>query len=51
MTKRQIGEEIVYLAYISALLFVNEGSCDRNSKMAGSWNVRSKQRSLRGISY
>jgi hypothetical protein len=32
MTKRQDGEEKVYSAYISTLLFITKGSQDRNSE-------------------
>jgi len=31
MTKKQVGKERVYSAYISALLFITKGSQDRNS--------------------
>jgi hypothetical protein len=36
MTKRQIGEERVYSAYISTLLFITERSQDWNSSRSGS---------------
>jgi hypothetical protein len=32
MTKKQVEEEGVYLAYTSTSLFITEGSQDRNSK-------------------
>jgi hypothetical protein len=32
MTKKQVGEERVYLAYTSILLFITKGSQDRNSR-------------------
>jgi hypothetical protein len=35
-TKKQIGEERVYLAYTSALLFITKGSQDWNSNRSGS---------------
>ena len=31
MTKKQVGEERVYLAYTSALLFMTEGGQDRRA--------------------
>jgi hypothetical protein len=37
MTEKQVGEERVYWAYISALIFITEGSKDRNSNRAGFW--------------
>ena len=36
MTKKQAGEERVYSAYISTLLFITEGSQDWNSSRSGS---------------
>jgi hypothetical protein len=36
MTKKQVGEERVYSAYISTLLFITKGSQDWNS-----WHVLS----------
>jgi hypothetical protein len=36
MTKKQIGEEMVYSAYISTLLFITERSQDWNSSRSGS---------------
>jgi hypothetical protein len=36
MTKKQVGEERVYSAYISTLLFITEGSQDWNSSRSGS---------------
>lgn len=33
--QKQAGEEKVYLAYMSALLFITEGKQDRNSNRAG----------------
>jgi hypothetical protein len=32
MTKKQVGEERVYSAYISTLLFITEGNQDWNKK-------------------
>jgi hypothetical protein len=36
MTKKQVGEERVYSAYTSILLFITEGSQDWNSSRSGS---------------
>jgi hypothetical protein len=36
MTKKQVGEERVYSAYISKLLFITKGSQDWNSSRSGS---------------
>jgi hypothetical protein len=36
MTKKQVGEERVYSAYTSTLLFITKGSQDWNSSRAGS---------------
>jgi hypothetical protein len=36
MTKKQLGEESVYLAYTCTLLFITKGSQDRNSNRSGS---------------
>jgi hypothetical protein len=35
MTKKQVGEERVYSAYTSTLLFITKGSQDWNSHKAG----------------
>jgi hypothetical protein len=35
MTKKQVGEERVYSDYTSKLLFITEGSQDRNSSRSG----------------
>jgi hypothetical protein len=37
MTKKQIGEERVYSAYISILLFITKGSQNWNSNRSGSY--------------
>lgn len=37
MTKQQVGKESVYLAYTFTLLFIPEGSQDRNSSRARTW--------------
>jgi hypothetical protein len=36
MTKKQVGEERVYSAYTSTLLFITEGNHDWNSSRSGS---------------
>jgi hypothetical protein len=36
MTKKQVGEEKVYSAYTSTLLFITKGSQNRNSSRSGS---------------
>jgi hypothetical protein len=36
MTKKQVGEERVYSAYTSILLFITKGSQDWNSSRTGS---------------
>jgi hypothetical protein len=36
MTKKQVGEKRVYLAYTSILLFITKGSQDWNSSRSGS---------------
>jgi hypothetical protein len=38
MTKKQVGEEKVYSAYTSTLLFITEKSQDWNSSRSGSRN-------------
>lgn len=37
ITKSMLGEERVYFAYISTLLFIIKGSQERNSNRAGIW--------------
>jgi hypothetical protein len=51
MIKKQIGEERVYSAYISALLFITKGSQDWNSHMEGTWSQELMQRSWRDAAY
>ena len=51
MTKKQVGEERVYSAYISTLLFITKGSQDRNSHRAGTWRQELIQRLWRGAAY
>jgi hypothetical protein len=36
MTKKQVGEERIYSAYTSTLLFITKGSQDWNSSRSGS---------------
>jgi hypothetical protein len=51
MSKKQIGEERVYSAYISTLLFITKGSQDRSSHRAGTWRQELMQRPWRGANY
>jgi hypothetical protein len=51
MTKKQDGEERIYLAYISTLLFITKGSHKRNSSMAGIWRQELIQRPWRSAAY
>jgi hypothetical protein len=51
MTKKQVREERVYLAYTSILLFITEGSQDRNSSRAGTWRQKLMHRPWRGAAY
>jgi hypothetical protein len=44
MTEKQFGEERVYLVYTSILLFITEGSQDRNLNRAGTWRQVLMQR-------
>ena len=44
MTKKQVGEERVCLAYTSTLLFITKESQDRNSHRAGTWRQELMQR-------
>jgi hypothetical protein len=36
MTKKQVGEEMIYSAYISTLLFISKGRQDENLSRSGS---------------
>jgi hypothetical protein len=38
--KKQVGEERVYSAYTSTLLFITKGSQDRNSHRVGTWRQK-----------
>jgi hypothetical protein len=49
MTKRQVGEERVYSDHTSTLLFMTEGSQDRNSNRAGPWRWKLVQRPWRDV--
>jgi hypothetical protein len=51
MTKEQVVEESVYLAYISILLFIIEVSQDGNSNRAGTWRQELMQKPWRGAAY
>jgi UPF0288 family protein (methanogenesis marker protein 3) len=35
MTKKQVGEERVYFAYTSTMMFITKGNQDRNSHREG----------------
>jgi hypothetical protein len=51
MTKKQVGEERVYSAYTSTMLFITKGSQDLNSHRAGTWRQELMQRPWRGAAY
>ena len=51
MTKKQVGEERVCLAYTSTLLFITKESQDRNSHRAGTWRQEQMQRPWRDAAY
>ena len=51
MTKKQVGEERVYLTYTCTSLFIIQRSQDRNSNRAGTWRQASMQRLWKGTSY
>jgi hypothetical protein len=51
MTRKQVGEERVYSAYTSTLLFIIKGSQDRNSHRAGTWRQELMQRPWRDAAY
>jgi hypothetical protein len=46
-----VGEERVYLAYISTLLLIIEGSQDRNSHRVGTWRQKLMQMPWMGAAY
>jgi hypothetical protein len=49
MTKKQVGEERVYSAYTSTLLFFSKGSLDWNSHRVGTQRQELMQRPWRDI--
>jgi hypothetical protein len=51
MAKKQVGEERVYSAYTSTLLFITKGGQDRNSHRAGTWRQELMQWPWRGAAY
>ena len=51
MTKKQVGEESVYSAYTSILVFITKGSLDRHSNRAGTWRQELMQRPWRRAAY
>jgi hypothetical protein len=51
MTKKQVGEERVYLAYTSTLLFIVKGTQDRNSHRVRAWRQGLMQRPWRDVPY
>jgi hypothetical protein len=51
MTKKQAGEERVYLASAFTSLFVTDGSQDRNSNRAGTWRQELMQRPRMGTAH
>jgi hypothetical protein len=44
MTKKQVGEEGIYSAYTSTLLFITKGSQDKNSHREETWRQELMQR-------
>jgi hypothetical protein len=51
MTKKQVGEERVYSAFIFTLLFITKGSQDWNPSRAGAWRQELIQSPWRGAAY
>ena len=51
MTKKQVGEERVYLAYTSALLLITEGSQDKKSGQGRILTQELMQRPWRRAAY
>jgi hypothetical protein len=51
MTKKQIGEEKVYSAYTSSLLFITKRNKDRNPHRAETWRQELMQRPWRSAAY
>ena len=50
-TKKPVGEERVYSAYTSTLLFITKGSQDRNSLRVRTWRQELMQRPWRDVTY
>ena len=51
MTKKQVGEEKIYSAYTSTLLFITKGSQDWNSHRVGTWRQELMQRPWMDAAY
>jgi hypothetical protein len=51
MTKKYIGEERVYSAYIATLIFLTKGNQDRDSQKTGTWRQELMQRPWRSSAY
>jgi hypothetical protein len=51
LIKKQVGEERVYKAHTSTLLFITKGSQDRNSHRAGTWRQEPTQKPWRSAVY
>jgi hypothetical protein len=51
MTKKQAGEEMVYSAFTSTLLFITKGTQDTNSKKSGTWRQELMQKPWSGVAY
>jgi hypothetical protein len=51
LTKKQVGEERVYSAYTSTLLFITKGSLDRHPHRAVTWRQELMQRLWRDAAY
>jgi hypothetical protein len=49
--KNHVGEERVYSAYSSTLLFIPKGNQDRNSYRAGTWRQELMKRPWRDAAY
>jgi hypothetical protein len=48
MTKKQVGQERVYSAYTSTMLFITKGIQDRNSHRAGTWESGADAEAMEG---
>ena len=51
MTKKKVEEEKVYLAYTSMLLFITEGSWDRNPSRAKNLEAGVDGEAMEGAAY